>query len=117
MQNISKLLYIAIAVALALSANSVSAIWAKDGNRYSMWFPLLLALSPLVFISFGLVTAKMGVTVTSGILDSLLTILTMLIGIVFFKEWDKISVAQYIGMVFAVVGILLMLFFPKEKTM
>jgi multidrug transporter EmrE-like cation transporter len=116
MKNTSKILYIALAVAIALSANSVSALWAKNENRYSLWLLLLVVLSPFVFISFGLVTGRMGLAITSAVIDSLLTISTIIVGLVFFKEWDKISTAQYVGMAFAIIGIFLMIYFPKEKT-
>lgn len=115
MNDLSKLLYALCAVAIALAGNSVSAVWARGENKMSLWLLLLLVLSPLVFISFGLATAKLGVAIGAGVMDSLLAVATILLGLIFFKEWNKISVVQYVGIAFSVVGICLMLFFPKTK--
>jgi multidrug transporter EmrE-like cation transporter len=38
----------------------------------------------------------------------------IVIALIFFHEWDKVSLAQYIGMVLAIVGVFLMPFLPKE---
>ena len=73
----------------------------------------MLLLSPLVFITFGLVTAKLGVAIGSGVIDSLLVLTTVAVGLIVFREWDKISALQYLGMALALAGVFLMLFFPK----
>ena len=54
------LLYILIAVVVAVSANSISAIWAKPENRSSIWLLAVILISPLVFIAYGLVTSRIG---------------------------------------------------------
>ena len=77
--------YIIGAVLVALLANSISAVWAGKSDKFStIWFLALLVISPLVFITFGLVTSKLGLSMTSAIVDSLLTIGTILIGLFFF---------------------------------
>ena len=68
----------------------------------------------MVFFSFGLVTSRLGVAVSSGIIDSLLTASTIAVGLILFQEWSKVSMLQYFGMVLALCGIFLMLFFPKS---
>ncbi len=101
--------YIIGAVVVAVSANSISAIWASKENKFAtVWFLLLLIVSPLVFITFGLVTNKLGLAVTSGTVDSLLTVSTIAVGLFLFKEWGSVSLYQYVGMAFAVMGIILM---------
>lgn len=113
MKNLPVWFYIVAAVAIALAGNSVSAIWAKGDDKTSLWLLAVLLVSPMVFLSFGFVTSKLGLAVTSGVVDSLLTICTMLVGILFFQEWSKISVFQYLGMILAIFGIYLMIMFPK----
>ncbi|MEK7642545.1 MAG: hypothetical protein AAB392_01990 [Patescibacteria group bacterium] len=103
--------YIIIAVLIALSANSLSAVWASKEDKFtSPWFLALILISPLVFITFGLVTTKLGLALTSGTIDSLLTVSTIIVGLFVFKEWGSVSLYQYIGMAFAVFGIILMQF-------
>ena len=103
--------YILIAVLVALLANSISTIWASKENKFhSIWFLAVLLISPLVFITFGLVTSKFGLTITSAIVDSLLTVSTILVGLFLFGELGSISWYQIVGIFFAIIGIVLMLF-------
>lgn len=116
MKNLPVWFYVIGAVAIALLANTVSAIWARGDDKFSLWLLALLVISPMVFISFGLTTSKLGVTVSSGTIDSLLTVSTIVVGLVLFQEWQRISALQYLGIVFALAGIFLMVFFPKPGT-
>lgn len=103
--------YIITAVVIAVAANSISAIWAgKESKFFSVWFLLLLVISPLVFITFGIVTSKIGLAVTSGTVDALLTISTILVGLFIFNEWNSVSMYQYVGMALSIFGIILMQF-------
>src|SRR3989344_3907674 len=106
------LLYVLVAVVVAVSANSISAIWAKPENRLSLWLLAVILISPLVFITYGLVTSRIGVALASSVIDSLLIVGTIAVGLVLFKEWDKIIGLQYLGMGLAIVGVLLIIFSP-----
>lgn len=110
MRNI---LYIVIAVGVAVLANSIAAIWAKQDSRYGWWLLAVILISPLVFITYGLVTSKLGVSVASGTVDSLLTITTILVGIFIFKEINTLTGLQYLGIALAMAGIFLMVFSPQ----
>ena len=104
-------LYILATVSVAVLANSISVIWATNkSGKFSMWLLLLIVISPFVFITFGLVASKLGLSMGSAIVDSLLTITTILVGLFIFKEWGSVSTYQYIGMLLAVSGIILMQF-------
>ncbi|MBI2100070.1 MAG: hypothetical protein HYT48_01885 [Candidatus Vogelbacteria bacterium] len=105
-------LYIMIAVMVAVSANSISAIWAKQDHKFSLWLLAVILISPLVFITYGLVTSRIGVALASSVIDSLLIVGTIAVGLILFKEWDKILSLQYVGIVFALLGISLILFSP-----
>ena len=102
--------YIIVAVGVALLANSVSAIWARQPNRFSIWLIAVILLSPLVFITYGIVTSKVGLSIAAGTVDSLLTLSTIAVGLIIFHEWDKLTSLQYVGIAFAIVGIFLMVF-------
>lgn len=106
-------IYIIIAVLVALGANSISAVWASKASKFNLWLIALLIISPLVFITFGLVTEKLGLALTSGTIDSLLTISTILVGLIFFNEWKMLSLYQYIGTFFAILGIIMIQFGNK----
>ena len=101
------------AVALAALADSVSTLWARGDSKLSIYLLLLCLLGPMVFVSFGLVTTRVGLAITSGVVNSLLVVTSMLIGLFAFGEWSRVSPPQYVGMALAVAGIVLMLFFPK----
>ncbi|MDO8471390.1 MAG: hypothetical protein Q7S49_02170 [bacterium] len=104
-------LYIISAVAVAVTANSISTVWASKENKFtSIWFLLLIIISPLVFITFGLVTSKLGLSISSATIDSLLTVATILVGLFVFHEWNNISLYQYIGIFLTISGIVLMQF-------
>ena len=103
-------LYIISAVLIALAANSISAIWAGKENKFTLWLVALIIISPLVFISFGLVTSKLGLTVSAATVDALLVITTIIVGLFLFNEWSSISLYQYFGVAFALLGIILMQF-------
>lgn len=105
-------LYIIVAVTVAISANSISAIWAKQDDKFSIWLLAVIFISPLVFITYGLVTSRIGVALASSVIDSLLIIGTIAVGLVLFNEWDKILSPQYVGIVLILLGISLILFSP-----
>lgn len=109
MNKLNVWLYVIGAVVVAIVANSISAIWASKEDKFtSIWFLLLLLISPLVFITFGLVTSKAGLTISSATVDSLLTVGTILVGLFVFKELNSVSVYQYIGIFLAITGIVFM---------
>lgn len=114
MKSVPIWILVLIAVMIALLANSVSAVWAKSDERFSWWLIALVMISPLVFVSFGLTSSRLGVAVSSGVIDSLLTISTIAVGLILFQEWNRLSSFQYVGLLFALTGVFLMLYFPKS---
>jgi hypothetical protein len=108
MEKLYTWLYIALAVAVALTANTVSTIWARDDEKLTLWLLAIIVISPLVFITFGLVTARTGLVVSSGTIDSLLTISTIVLALFVFQEWSSVSSYQYVGIGFTITGIVLM---------
>ena len=55
-----------------------------------------------------LVTARTGLVVSSGTIDSLLTITTMALALVAFREWSMLSPYKIAGIVCTVSGIVLL---------
>ncbi len=108
-------LYVLVALGIAVTANYIGATWAAKENWLTWWLLLICLVSPFVFITFGLVTARVGVAIGSGTLDALLTISTVIMGLIIFHEWDKISLYQSIGLGFVVLGIILLQFTGKAE--
>ena len=106
------LLYILIAVVVAVSANSISAIWAKQDSKFSIWLWAVILVSPLVFITYGLVTSRIGMALASSVIDSLMIVGSIAVGLFLFGETNKILGLQYLGMGLAVLGVLLIIFSP-----
>lgn len=103
--------YIIVAVLIALLANYISTIWATKESKFtSVWFLALVLISPLVFITFGLVTSRVGLTVTSGTVDALLTISTIIVGLFVLNEWSTFNMYQFFGIILSLLGIILMQF-------
>ncbi len=108
MEKLEIWLYVIGAVAVALFANYLAATWASKDNKFSLLLLAVVIVSPFVFITFGLVTSRIGVAVGSGTIDALLTLGTVMMGLVLFQEWSKLSMYQYAGLAFVLVGIILL---------
>lgn len=108
MDKLTTWAFIALAVAIALGANTIATIWAKSPVTFSYWLLALIIISPLVFITFGLVTARTGLLVSSGTIDSLLTITTVLLALIAFREWSTVTNTQLAGIGFTLTGIVLL---------
>lgn len=102
------------AVFLAVLSDTVATMWAKGDNKFSFYLPILFALGPLVFISFGLVTTKSGLAIASATVNSLLAISSILVGLIYFGEWEKISYLQLFGITLALLGIIFMII-PQQS--
>lgn len=100
-------IYVLIAVGVALTANAISAKWAGQSNWVNPWLWPMLMISPIVFVTFGITAARIGLTLGSANIDSLLTIATIMFGLIAFREWKMLSAHQYAGVVFIIVGIVL----------
>lgn len=103
-------LYVIGALLIALLGNSISAIWASKDEKFSLWLLLLVVISPFVFITFGLVASRVGVAMGSATIDALLTLSTILVGLIAFGEWNKLTPFQYFGIALVVFGIFFMQF-------
>ena len=108
MERVEVWLYIIGAVAVALLGNYLAATWASRDEKFSLLFVAVLLVSPFVFITFGLVTSRLGVAIGSGTIDALLTVSTVLLGLALFGEWSKLSLYQYLGLLLVIAGIILM---------
>jgi hypothetical protein len=110
MDKIEAWMLLLVALGVAVLGNYIGATWASKDDKMSLWLLALLVVSPLVFITFGLLTTRFGVAISSGTLDALLTVSTIFLGLFVFHEWSRLSFLQYSGLVCVLVGITLMQF-------
>lgn len=111
-QELQSWAFIITAVAIALAANTVSTKWAQTPHLINQWLVPMLVISPFVFITFGLTAARIGLAEGSAIIDSLLTVSTIMVGLIFFREWSTMSVPNYAGILLVIIGIVLMRWHP-----
>lgn len=105
-QWLDRLLYVLLAVGVAVLANYLAALWGSRNEKFSWLLVAVIVISPLVFVTFGLVTTRLGVAVGSGTIDSLLTVCTVGVGLVAFNEWAKLGLREYIGLGLIVLGLM-----------
>ena len=100
--------WIALSILIFTICDSLSKMW---GLTMSLW-PLLgiIISTPAAYFLFGRVTRDTGLAVGSSVINAGNVVSAMIVGIIFFSEWERISTQQYAGMLCAIIGILLMLF-------
>ncbi len=84
--------------------DTLSTSWVKSGGVVKL--VLILALSPVAYLFFGLTGAKIGLANTSVLINAMVVIITALIGLVFYSEWHTTTPVQYVGIVLGIVAIL-----------
>ncbi len=110
--------FIAIGMAIASSAilfslcDAFAKVWAQ--NPFSKWLLLIALTSPIAYMIFGYVTKTYGLALSSVIVNILIALITPLIGLFYFKEWNSISLFGYIGMASALFGLFLIIFFGQK---
>lgn len=102
-------IYTIIAVATSVLGNAIAINWALQPDKIStFWFPLLLISAPLVFLVFGLLVAKNGLSLSSAIVDSVTTVSTILLGLFWFREVYSLTELNLLGLTLIGLGVILM---------
>lgn len=88
-------------------ADTLSAMWARtQSNAMSVFYLCAVAFFGTgAYLYFGLATKNIGVANGSAAINAMVAVLTVSIGIMFFK--DPMSARQYAGVAFALIGIFL----------
>ncbi len=97
-------------IALALTANALSTLWALRNGQDLVLLAVVVVISPIIFLSFGMVSSRVGLAVGSAWIDAALTISSVLLGMILFGGWRDVSLVQYGGIGLALAGIILMQF-------
>lgn len=104
----SRFAWIALSILIFTACDALSKFWALT---MSIW-PLLgiIVSAPVAFFLFGRVTRDTGLAVGSSMINAGNVVSAMTFGLIFFSEWKILSAQQYIGMLCAIIGIVLMMF-------
>ena len=100
--------WIALSILIFTACDALSKFWALT---MSIW-PLLgiIISTPAAFFLFGRVTRDTGLAVGSSVINAGNVVSAMTVGLIFFSEWKILSAQQYLGMLCAIIGIILMMF-------
>jgi drug/metabolite transporter (DMT)-like permease len=94
----------AIVVALLfVFANSMAMKSLEPGHEWFVWISASIGFG--AFCGFRYVCQQYGLAIASGIVDSTLTILTVLVGIFLFQE--TLTLRQYLGLGLIISGLVL----------
>ena len=101
-----------ICVLLSTTVDALGTLWWK--RQSWMLAVVVIALSPLVFFAFGYVGNRFGLSIASSLTNSLIVIGPILVGLVLFSEWKKMSAPIYIGLLLIVIGITVVALYKQD---
>lgn len=88
-----------------IACDAASALWAKTNNKY---FFLAIFISPLGYLLFGYINKYSSLSISSGLVNAMVIICTILIGIFYFG--DVLKMNQIAGLLAAIFAVILMSF-------
>ncbi len=111
MKNLLLSPWTAILVCTILSTltDTIGTLWWE--RKQTALLIATIALSPLVFLSFGYIGSHLGLARASGLTNSLIVAGPILIGITFRHELRQLALPQIFGMAFVLLGITLLALF------
>ena len=111
MKNLLLSPWTAILVCTILSTltDTLGTIWWE--RKQTSLLIATIALSPLVFLSFGYIGSHFGLARASSLTNSLIVAGPILIGIIFRHELRQLALPQIFGMGFILIGITLLALF------
>lgn len=106
--------WIAVITCVLLSTTA-DALSTQCWKRQSWLFGIAtIVISPFVFIAFGYVGHRYGLSIASSLTNSFIVIGPILVGLILFSEWKRMNVPLYIGMALIVAGITIIVLYRKE---
>ena len=111
MKNLLLSPWTAILVCTILSTltDTLGTLWWE--RKQTSLLIVTIALSPLVFLSFGYIGSHFGLARASSLTNSLIVAGPILIGITFRHELRQLAIPQIFGMAFILIGITLLALF------
>ena len=98
-------LFVLITTAFFVAANTITAHWAKTSNNL-LWIPVFIC-AIIGYVLFGLLIKQTNFSISVGIVDALLVVISILIGVFILK--DIVSIKQIMGLAFACLAVMLLI--------
>src|SRR3989344_7733661 len=90
-------LFVIIITGFFVASNTITAQWAKTGQNL-LWIPVFTC-AIIGYVLFGLLVKQNSLSVSVGLIDALLMVLSIAIGIFVFK--DIVTTKQVMGLILA----------------
>lgn len=105
MELLSRILFVLFTASFFVICDTLSAYWGRNGG---VWYLVsIIALAPLGYLMFALLNRTNSLSVSSGLVNTMIIIGTIMIGILGFQ--DALTVKQGVGLFFAVLAVGLMI--------
>jgi|SRR3989344_8201212 len=105
MNTLYQFLFVFITAGFFIASNVITTYWAKT-NNHLLWIPIFISAS-IGYILFGLLIKQTNLSISTGLIDSLLLIISILIGIFILK--DVINIQQTVGLILACLAVILLI--------
>ena len=102
MNILFQILLVTITTGLFVVGNTITAHWAKTNNHF-LWVPIIIS-AVIGYFLFGLLVKQTNLTISAGLIDAFLVIISIKIGIFIFK--DVVTFKQVIGLVLACIAVI-----------
>lgn len=107
-----KVMLVVVCAVLFSCCDFLAAKWGKERQAWAL--AAVILAGPFAFVLFGRLCATTPVALVSGWVNVTLALFTIAIGIVVFR--DRLTIRQWIGLAFAVVGLAMLVVKPVEST-
>lgn len=105
MNILYQILLVTVTVGFFIASNVIASQWAKT-NQHWLWFPIFISAC-IGYVLFGYLIRQTNLSITSGLVDALIVIISILIGIFIVK--DAVTTKQIIGLILAIFAVILIL--------
>lgn len=99
------ILFVVITTSFFVAGNYITAQWARTNNNL-LWIPVFISAC-LGYVLFGFLIKRSNLSISTGLVDAILVIASILIGLFIFK--DLISAKQLIGLILACIAVVLLI--------
>src|SRR3989344_3260269 len=105
MNTLYQFLFALITAGFFIASNVITAYWVKTNNNL-LWIAVFISAS-IGYIFFGSLIKQTNLSISTGLVDTLLLIISILIGIFILK--DVINIQQTVGLILACLAVILLI--------
>src|SRR3989338_3113865 len=99
-----QILFVLITTGFFVAGNTITAHWARTNQQW-LWIPIVLCAA-IGYMLFGLLIRQTNFSVSVGLVDALLVVISIAIGVFILK--DTVNIQQMIGLAFACLAVILL---------